>query len=146
MIDLQTLAAQLYSLLPGETAELIGDKIADWHPTPAACHENAARWVELHPDHRRVPGWAFAPYLTLPNRKRFISHSVVETPDGRLLDVTLSEKDGHHPFVRHPGPPEQFYAAVQNNGLPMIDHVLGPDPELGCRSAAVEPFSDFTQF
>ncbi len=71
-----------------------------------------------------VRGWLHVPYVAPPGYTRFYSHSVVMTPDGRLLDISLSHRDGRHAFMRHPGPEIEFLTAVANNGLPMIDHPL----------------------
>jgi hypothetical protein len=43
----------------------------------------------------------------------FIAHSVVEAPDGRLIDLILGQASQHYPFLRHDGPEGQFEAIVR---------------------------------
>ena len=118
------LAAFLYRSLPGEHAAPVGDRVPGWQPEPGRCHANVDRWLALNPEDRAVRGWLHVPYLALPGLTRFYSHSVIQTPDGRLLDVSLTARDPHHAFVRHPGPEDEFLTAVIQNGMVMIDHPL----------------------
>lgn len=123
-MDRTKLAAWLFQNLPGEVATPIGDCTPGWSPEPGKCHEHVARWLELHPKDRAVRGWLYVPYVSPPGYARFYSHSVVETPAGKLLDVSLRVRDGTHRFVRHPWPEAEFLAAVANNGMPLVDHRL----------------------
>jgi hypothetical protein len=59
---------------------------------PFKCHENGERWAATHPGSQVVRGWL----ITAQNI--FVKHSVVETPDGTLLDVTPRVgSDAQHP-------------------------------------------------
>ncbi|MDI1327531.1 MAG: hypothetical protein PSV23_12130 [Brevundimonas sp.] len=137
-MDLKHLAATLHASMPGEKITLVeddddhdhhDDERDDAGRKPNRCHANAVRWIDSHPDYRIVPGWIPVPYETLPNRLRFHSHSMVEDASGQLRDVTLTaDQASSHRFIRHPGPTDAFYAAVANQGLPSIEHVLAPDP------------------
>lgn len=123
-IDRVKLATWLFQNLPGEVATPIGDSTSDWSPEPGKCHEHVARWLLRHPEDRAVRGWLYVPYVSPPGYARFYSHSVVITPAGQLLDVSLGKKDGTHRFIRHPGSEAEFLEAVANNGMPMVDHQL----------------------
>lgn len=124
LLDRAELAAHLFRSLPGEHAEPVGDSTPGWEPEPGRCHDNVARWLSQHSEDRAVRGWLHVPYVAPPGYARFYSHSVVLTPTGRLLDVSLAPHDGRHEFVRHPGPEGEFLTAVANNGMPLIDHQL----------------------
>jgi hypothetical protein len=102
----------------------VGDRTSSWQLEPGHCHDNVERWLAQHAEGRAVRGWLHVPYVAPPGYTRFYSHSVVLTPDSRLLDVSLSTRDGRHAFMRHPGPEIAFLTAVANNGLPMIDHLI----------------------
>jgi len=143
-MDIEALAAFLYTQLPGEIAEPIGDKIDGWSPEPAKCHDNAAAWVALNSTHRMVPGWMPTPGVTTPNRLRFASHTVIETETGQLLDVTLGARDAGYGFIRHPWAEDEFFAAVRDNGMPTIDHVMGPDPEIDHSAPMTDAWSNFS--
>lgn len=135
-VDLETasgrakLAAWLYDRREGELAKPIGDLVEGWTAERGKCHDNVERWLDFHPYDCAVRGWLVITYLTAPNRIRFVSHSVIESAGGELADVTLSETDGRHAFIRHPGPEKAFLDAVRDQGLPSIDHVLWPDEPL----------------
>lgn len=72
-------------------------------------------------------GWLNAMGETLENRLRFYSHSVVQSPSGELLDVTLGQDAPKYDFVRHPFDDDHFRQQVIGT-IPIIDHLLGPDP------------------
>ena len=114
-LDLKGLATALYTrrheavVVPYEPQPMTtGPASEHW------CHENVDRWVFEHPDHKAVRGWLVFDWtenelgrrllslasVTLP-RCRFTAHSVVETPDGRLFDLTPSQASQRYPFLRH---------------------------------------------
>jgi hypothetical protein len=86
-----------------QPVEPMSPKRGDPEPQPSKCHENAAAYVEYHLDCRVVRGW-------LVSGGVFDAHSVVELPDGRLIDPTpLAVRP---PFLRHPGPDSEFDAIL----------------------------------
>lgn len=119
------LAARLFERI--DTAvhvRQLGDQFDNWTPEPGRCHDNVARWIKLNPHHRPVRGWLHAPYLTLPDIARFVSHSIIETEAGKLMDITLPSTEWAHPFLQHEGPDEEFMELVRNNGTPWLDHII----------------------
>jgi hypothetical protein len=76
-----------------------------------------------------VHGWLIADYMVLPGMARFLSHSVVETGDGELIDVTLTPKDDGHLFIRHPGTDAEFLDLVEDDRTPWIDCLLSDSQE-----------------
>jgi len=113
----------------------IGDQISGWEPIMGRCHQNVDRWVSKHPDDRATRGWIRTAYMALPGFIRLMSHSVVETPAGTLLDVTLPVRECHHQFIRHPGSDAEFLELVADNGCPWIDIPLD-EPDLGLAELA----------
>ena len=107
-IDLTALLKSLYArrkeavVVPYEPRT-----IASGPPTGHECHNNVDRWVLEHPDHKAVRGW-----LVFNLLNRFTAHSVVETPDGRLFDLTPARASRRYPFLRHHGPDDEFEAIV----------------------------------
>jgi hypothetical protein len=85
-------------------------------PAEQDCHINAGRWVLEHPDHKVVRGWMVFDYNQISEGLhpvcRFTAHSVVETPDGRLIDLTPSRASQRYPFLRHPGSEDEFNTIV----------------------------------
>ena len=116
----QELAAILVDA-PEEDVDFISP-VPGWSPCRGRCHDNADHWVRDRPGWKAVRGWLRADYLTLPNRARFLSHSVVEDPAGKLFEVTYGASDGSHRFIRHPGMEDEFLAAVRDNGMPYVEH------------------------
>lgn len=141
-MDRVALPAKLARLLPGTVAEPVGGNTDGWEPERGKCHENAARWVALKPEFRAVHGWLYARGETFENRMRFYSHSIVADSNGRLFDVTLNASDPRYQFVVHPGESEPFLAAVAGNGMPYVEHILGPDPIFDLGSGALPGFPE----
>jgi hypothetical protein len=102
-------------------------------PTEHECHNNTDRWVREHQDHKSVRGWLVIDYNEatqgLFNNCKFIAHSVVEAPDGRLFDLTPSQASQRYPFLRHDGPEKEFVAFVQA-GHTHLEGVVTPSGEL----------------
>jgi hypothetical protein len=132
-LERMVLAALLYERLDSAVhVRQCGDRIDGWRPRAGLCHENVVEWVKRNPDHRPVRGWLYAPYLTTENIARFLSHSIIETEPGELMDITLASTEWAHPFIRHIGSEEEFLKLVHNNGAPWIDHRKNPEAEYLC--------------
>lgn len=70
-----------------------------WAPVPRECHRNAERWAAEHPGWTVHRGWV-PEYVMSDGGAVFASHSVVASPEGRLLDVTRRDELR---FLRHLG-------------------------------------------
>jgi hypothetical protein len=82
----------------------------DWQPEVGHCHQNVAAWVERHPDHIEVHGWVV--WHATYNGVRMTHHSVVQTPDGLLIDITPLLDESYRAgmrFVRHVGDEQTFW-------------------------------------
>ena len=128
---LMQLAEQLYGLR--DTRRIIpfarvaiGDGSApdDWTPTPKFCHANVETWVMRSPDYAIVRGWVVFDQSVLLRRFQFAAHSVIGTPDGRLLDITPSYASQPYPFIHHPGTTEEFDQLRHQYQIMFIDHYL----------------------
>lgn len=102
---------------------------------PSHCHPNVERWVETHPDWKRIRGWLISPF---DGGLGFAAHSLALGPDGELWDVTpylaLWVRDLASTFIRHTGSDEQFDRGV-------IEH-WGIEGYLYDSSQAPEPTGD----
>jgi hypothetical protein len=87
-------------------------QIDGWSPALHSCHDNAAKWVELHPGHKVVHGWLYFDFGGAFDWVRFNHHSVIETDDGKLLDITPAGPALTYPFIRHLGSVEEFAEMV----------------------------------
>jgi len=74
---------------------------------PAKCHENVRAYVARHPNCKAVRGWLIGYHGTF---LYFNAHSLVETEDGSLIDITPSQPPC--PFLRHPGSDEEFIEII----------------------------------
>lgn len=130
---LTQLAKRLYNLR--YTARIIpfvrvgiGDGSApdDWKPSPKFCHTNVETWVMRSPQYAIVRGWIVFdqsnnPLVPRP-RFHFAAHSVICTPDDKLLDITPSDVSQPYPFIRHPGTTEEFDQLRSQYQILFIDH------------------------
>jgi len=131
-IDLKALVTSLYArrqeavVVPYEPRTMTSGP-----PTEHECHNNVDRWVLEQPDHKSVRGWLVFEWtenemgrlmFSLP-LCRFTAHSVVETPDGRLFDLTPSRASRRYPFLRHHEPDGEFEAIVLAGYTDLYLHV-----------------------
>lgn len=102
-----TLGTRLSGVVSGaHLVEPLTSGPGDPDPQPSKCHENAAAYVERHPECRVIRGW-------LVSGGVFDAHSVIELGDGCLADPTpLSIRP---PFLRHPGSDDEFAAILLRN-------------------------------
>jgi len=89
-------------------------------PPPARCHDNVNEYVARHPTCKAVHGWLIGNHVSF---LYFNAHSVVETEDGSLIDITPSEPPC--PFLRHPGTNEEFAAIIAET--PRLMYQLPPE-------------------
>jgi hypothetical protein len=133
---LNKLAKRLYELR--ETGRIIpfvhvgiGDGSApdDWKPAPHFCHANVELWVMRSPEYTIVRGWVVFDQSSNPfvpdARFHFVAHSVIATPEGRLLDITPSGVTQPYPFIRHPGTMEEFDELRRQHQIMSVDYYLG---------------------
>jgi hypothetical protein len=85
-------------------------QIGDWRPQPNMCYSNVDYWIEHHPHHKRILGFAYFK-MSLFSPPRFAAHCVVEIEDGRLIEITPHGAMGNYPFIRHTGTFELFQEA-----------------------------------
>jgi len=110
-VDLLAIAESLYLrrasgvLVPCEPRETV-----NWKPSPRDCHRNSDRYAIENAGHQPVRGWLIFDDSDI-GLYRFLAHSVVEGPDGKLFDLTPSRAP-RPPFVRHEGPEGEFEAIV----------------------------------
>jgi hypothetical protein len=80
------------------------------------------------PEYGIVRGWVVFdqsnnPFASRP-RFHFAAHSVVATPEGKLIDITPSDISNPYPFIRHPGRTEEFDQMRNRYQIMFIDHYL----------------------
>ena len=96
-----------------------------WKPAGGECHRNVNRIVAEFPKLSAVRGWIVFDLDRgsggLVAVIRFAAHSVVQTKDEQLVDITPSRGAGRHPFIIHPGAPEEFQMLVEQRGVAYID-------------------------
>lgn len=92
------------------------DDLERWLPSPHLCYDNVDIWVRRSPEYKAIRGWAVfdlrvaAPIFSIPPHIKFVGHSVVEMPDGTLIDITPSDVSRRPLFLRHDDAYEEFEA------------------------------------
>lgn len=116
-IDINEYAKTLYSrvgeAVPLKRAEI---KNGDWEPQPNMCHHNVSTWCQYSIDYKPVRGWL---YFDLPglNFIKFMAHSAVRTPEGKLFDITPSNASQDYPFVDSRLSEEEYAELVETRGI-----------------------------
>jgi hypothetical protein len=94
----------------------------DWKPVPRYCHANVRRWVELNEAHKAIRGWLFFEF-SLEMCPQFVAHSVVEQPDGSLMDITPANVSSRiYPFIKHQGDPKEFDRLIEQSSLVALNY------------------------
>ena len=99
--------AGLRERIPKEAEKVIYREVSrdDWQPKPGECHANVDFWALHDPQYQVVRGWLFCnPYVVN-------AHSVLESPEGVLCDITPPTPNDERlsmRFVRHTGTEEEY--------------------------------------
>jgi hypothetical protein len=81
------------------------------------CHENVVTYVATNPGSKRVTGWLIMKIANGPHW--FISHSVVKTGTGKLIDITPSGDGQLLPFLADNS--SEFFALIDEH-LPKLEY------------------------
>jgi hypothetical protein len=136
-LPLIELAARLYELRhTGKIIPFAKTRIGDesdpnhWKPQPKYCHANVDVWVRRSPQYQAIRGWViFEDFATNPVFRRnpfvrFLAHSIIRAPDGKLLDITPNDLSQPYPFMTHPGTIEEFDKLRKDYDVMHVDHFL----------------------
>jgi len=116
--ELSNLASKLY-VRRAEAIEVpfLDVHVSHWRPHPGFCHANADFYA-LVESCKAVRGW-----LVIDRGDAgfmFVPHSVVETQDGTLVDITPSTDPLRPRFLRHMG--DDFDELVESKGVRCLVH------------------------
>ncbi|MDN7533958.1 hypothetical protein [Burkholderia orbicola] len=101
--------------------------LAHWPPAPHRCHEQVVRWLQSHPGDTPVRGWLADGGDGA--QQRFVSHSLIRSASGALLDVAFARPPYEQRFIEHPAAAGDFLALVF--GDPPVSQLFVSIP---CRS------------
>jgi hypothetical protein len=123
-IDQRTIAKALYDRR--SSASVIRRDLRDMKSGSAQaayCHDNVARFVGEHPDHRGVYGWIVRDNSDI-GYVWFFPHSVVADPSGKMFDITPL-RGPSSAFPAHEGTDEEFEALVLRLGTSALIYQIG---------------------
>lgn len=92
----------------------------NWSPEPNNCHENVGQWVEWHPGCEHLCGWLVFDFLEHLGVIDLLSHSVLRTEDGKIIDITPLAPQAQgapvYPFLPHAGA-QRVFEAINEMGV-----------------------------
>lgn len=90
-------------------------QIGDWKPQEKMCHHNVTYFCEKNQEYQPVRGWL---YFDLPGLSfaKFVSHSVIQAPDGKLYDITPSSASQTHPFLASNLSEDDYAELIEGHG------------------------------
>lgn len=103
--------------------------IDDWRPEPNDCHNNVDRYVAFDPSYKAVRGWLYFAFEDVLPYVTFTHHSVVEAPDGVLLDITpapAGASGDRYPFLPDPNGHDVWKSLIERHGQFQHLHHLKP--------------------
>jgi hypothetical protein len=128
--ELVSFAAALYArrhegrVVPGGKAWL-DDPVTGrrWLPLENDCHANVNTFVHHHPEYRAVRGWLYFDLMNMMPWVMFNPHSVIEMPNGKLVDITPAPKASQrYPFIRDLRDEADFHTMVESHELVTLYH------------------------
>jgi hypothetical protein len=123
--ELQRLARRLYRRrCEGVVVPFVRVELDGWKPEEQDCHGNVTHWVlgQLGREEcTAVRGWLYLE-RSMRGCPSFVAHSVVETADGKLIDITPSRAKKRHPFIRHKGRAGEYERLLERHGLIALDY------------------------
>ena len=116
--ELSNLASKLYARR-AEALEVpfLDVHVSHWRPHPGLCHANADFYA-LVESCKAVRGWFVVDRGD--EGFMFVPHSVVETRDGTLVDITPPRGSERPRFLRHIG--DDFDELIDSSGLRWLIH------------------------
>jgi hypothetical protein len=93
----------------------------DWKPQHNDCHTNVNMWVLTHDGCNAIRGWVYFA-KGRGGYPRFVPHSVVETEDGKLIDITPTLAAQRYPFLPHVGREGDFLRLIDKHKLIYLDY------------------------
>lgn len=96
-------------------------KVGDWKPEPNKCHDNVTIFCLSNPVYQPVRGWLYFDLPGLPYVK-FLAHSAVLAPDGKIYDITPSYASNIYPFITSLLSDEEYADLVEIRGIGEINH------------------------
>jgi hypothetical protein len=123
--ELQRLARRLYRRRDeGVIVPFVRVDLDGWRPQEQDCHANVDYWVLsrlAEEECQAVRGWLYFE-RSLRGCPSFLSHSVVETAERKLIDITPSRAAKRYPFIRHKGRPGEYERLLERHGLIALDY------------------------
>lgn len=92
-------------------------ELDDWKPAPRWCHDNVDRWVQENPGSKIVRGWVLFDLVGLDGVFQFTAHSVVEQPDGTLIDITPTLASRPYRFLSDDLGVERYEEMIRAKGV-----------------------------
>jgi hypothetical protein len=112
-----------------QTIEVV--RVPGWEPKAAYCHPNVDAFVAANSGFKPVRGWLISGFT----RCQLTAHSIVQQPDGSLIDITPNDRfegderpDLPRQFVRHPGDEQSFWEIEGRRRQRSIRNVFDWDP------------------
>ena len=82
----------------------------EWKPDFNECHNNVDTWCRSHPEYKPVRGWLFYALGYEADFVLFQQHSVMLTPENKLIDITPSKAVDEYPFIIARESDEDYFA------------------------------------
>ena len=101
----------------------------EWQPKPNECHDNVDRICRCNTAYGAVRGWLYFDFSLSLGHVRFLQHSVLKFPDGKVYDITPPHENlsRDYPFISVEESDEDFfekekYAEDGNLYFPLSPH------------------------
>ena len=92
-------------------------RIGEWVPIAHDCHVNAGEFCSRSRGYTHVRGWL---YFDFGEYALLNAHSVVQGPDGNLIDITPTHADSINPFISDLNSPEEYDRLIRSGAVRLL--------------------------
>lgn len=94
----------------------------EWKPLPNECHANVTTFCLSNPKFKIVRGWLYFHLNHELPFERFMAHSAVLSPEGKLYDITPNVMSQQYPFIRAEEGEDEYAALIEVRQVSNLDY------------------------
>ena len=91
--------------------------VGEWTPVAHDCHVNVGEFCSRCPGYTHVRGWL---YFDFGSYALLNANSVVQEPNGKVIDITPTLAESINPFIADLSAPEEYDRLIRGGAVRLI--------------------------
>ena len=92
-------------------------RVGEWVPVAHDCHVNVGEFCSRCSGYTHIRGWL---YFDFGGYALLNAHSVVQDPDGKLIDITPTLAESINPFIVDLNSPNEYDRLIRNGAVRLL--------------------------